>query len=75
MWPDISDPEEIKKRIAVIGVHSVQMQKLEESFVEDNSAIDQYKNMVGEQSSYSIADLMPPPPAESIIPEIPTQTV
>lgn len=78
MWPDVSDPEEIKKRIAVIGVHTVKMQKIEENFVQNDTAIDQYKNMIGQQISYAISDLIPQPPqpqGDLLIPEMPIQRV
>lgn len=73
MWPDVSDPAEIKKRIAVAGIGQAERQAREENFVEDAEKIAQYKNMVGQQDSFLIDDLIPPPPPSD--PEIPIQTV
>jgi hypothetical protein len=72
MWPDVTDPVEIKKRIAVAGVYHAEQQEREEKFVADPAKVQAYKNMVGQGASYLIADLIPPAPT---IPDVPTQTV
>lgn len=72
MWPDVTDPAEIKKRIAVAGIYHAEQQEREEKFVADPAKVQAYKNMVGQGVSYLIADLIPPAP---VTPEIPTQTV
>ncbi len=64
MWPDITDLAEIKKRIAVAGLYHAEQQEREEKFVSDPSKIEQYKNMVGENVSYAVSDLIPPPPVD-----------
>ena len=60
MWPDISDPAEIKKRIAIAGVYLVEQQERQEKFVLDTEKIQEYKNMVGQVNSYSAIDLVIP---------------
>jgi len=72
MWPDIFDPAEIKKRIATTGVHLAEQQEREEKFIADLVKVQAYKNMVGQENSYPVEDLVPPAP---IIPTVPTQTV
>lgn len=59
MWPDISDPDEIKKRIAVAGVYHVEQQEREEKFMSDPDKVQQYRAMVGEQDSYPVGALLP----------------
>lgn len=61
MWPDVSDPVEIKKRIAVAGVYHAEQQEREEKFVADPAKVQSFKDMVGQADSYSSADLAPPP--------------
>jgi hypothetical protein len=64
MWPDISEPDEIKKRLAVTGVYHAEQQEREEKFVSDPLKIQQYKDMVGSLVSYPLDELIPPPPPE-----------
>ena len=61
MWPDISDAEEIMKRIAIAGVYHVEQQKREENLTEDSETLLRYRNMVGQLVSYPASDLSPPP--------------
>jgi hypothetical protein len=74
MWPDVTDPEEIKKRIAVAGLYHAEQQEREEKFTSDPTKVQSYRDMIGQGSSYLVTDLIPPAPASST-PEIPTQTV
>jgi hypothetical protein len=60
MWPDIDDPEVIKKRIALSGVNITENQAREEKFVADPVKIAQYQAMVGSVMEYNIDDLIPP---------------
>ena len=60
MWPDISDPTEIKKRIAIAGVYLVEQQERQEKFVVDTNKIQEYKDMVGQVNSYSATELVLP---------------
>lgn len=61
MWPDISDPTEIKKRIAVAGMYHAQQQENEEKFIADPTKVAEYQTMVGTESQYVVGDLIPPP--------------
>lgn len=58
MWPDISDPEIIKERIAIAGIGIVQNQIREEQFIADPKKIEQYKAMVGSVIEYPIKQLI-----------------
>lgn len=60
MWPDITDPLEIKKRIAMAGVYHAEQQEREESFIADASKVQEYLGMVGQQTTYAVSDLLPP---------------
>jgi hypothetical protein len=65
MWPDITNPAEIKKRIATAGLYHAEQQEREEKFTADPTKVQAYKDMVGQGSSYLVTDLIPPPPAVS----------
>jgi len=60
MWPDVTDPAEIKKRIAVAGVYHAEQQEREEKFTADSTKVQAYRDMVGQGSSYLVTDLIPP---------------
>jgi len=62
MWPDVSDPAEIEKRIAVAGVYHAEQQEREEKFIADPAKVQSYKNMVGQEKNYPVSELIPPPP-------------
>lgn len=62
MWPDITDPLEIQKRIAISGIHLVEQQKIKENFLADESNAFVYKNMVGQTIEFNKNDLIPPAP-------------
>jgi hypothetical protein len=64
MWPDVTDPTEIKKRIAQSGVVLAEQQKIREAFVSNPAQLDAYKNMVGQTTEYNLSELIPPPPSE-----------
>lgn len=72
MWPDVTSPAEIKKRIAVAGIYHAEQQEREEKFIADPVKAQSYKDMVGQGSSYLVTDLIPSTPT---IPDVPTQTV
>lgn len=60
MWPDVNDPQEVAKRIACAGMGHAKMQEIEENFVADTSKVDEYKNLVGSELSFSVSDLTVP---------------
>jgi hypothetical protein len=66
MWPDITDPAEIKKRIATAGLYHAEQQEREEKFIADPTKVQAYKDMVGQGSSYLVTDLTPPPAASNV---------
>lgn len=60
MWPDITDPAEIKKRIALSGIYHAEQQERHERFAANLVARQDYRNMVGQEASYSVSDLTQP---------------
>ena len=65
MWPDVTDPTEIKSRIAVAGLYHAEQQEREEKFVADPAKLQSYKDMVGQENSYPVNELLLPPGHES----------
>lgn len=57
MWPDVTDLNEIKKRLAVAGVwHAERQARLE--FLEENpGTVNNLKSLVGQSEAYSISSL------------------
>jgi len=60
MWPDITDPQEVKKRIAISGIHHAEQQERHEKFSINLSAQQEYKNMAGQANTYLLSDLIQP---------------
>lgn len=58
MWPDVTDPNEIKKRIAVAGMHHAQMQEAKENFVADPQRVNAFKAMVGQTQEFTVVELV-----------------
>jgi hypothetical protein len=61
MWPDVTDVEELKKRIAVAGVYSAQTQAAMEKFVADAERIAAMKSLVGQTCEFTVNELLAPP--------------
>jgi hypothetical protein len=57
MWPDITDVEEIKKRIAIAGMHHAERQKSKEDFLADPIKVEELKALVGQSFTYQVSDL------------------
>jgi hypothetical protein len=66
MWPDVSDPVEIKKRIAVAGMYHAEQQEREEKFVADPAKVAEYQAMVGQEDSYP-TDILVPPAGDEVV--------
>lgn len=60
MWPDITDANELIKRIGHSGIHMAEQQKIKEQFVDNETLINNLKNFVGQEISYAVNDLIPP---------------
>lgn len=58
MWPDVTDPNEIKKRIAMAGMHHAQMQEAKENFVADPERINAFKAMAGQVQEFTVNELI-----------------
>lgn len=54
MWPDVTDPEEIKKLISQAGVAEAQRQEMQEKLVDDTAKLSAIKAIVGQSNSYQI---------------------
>lgn len=59
MWPDVTDPQEILKRIAVAGVYHAEQQARNEAFILNTSRIDSLKNLVNQEAQFAASDLLP----------------
>lgn len=57
MWPDVTDLDEIKKRIAMAGMHHTQMQEAKEKFVADAQRVTALKAMVGQTQDFTVNEL------------------
>ena len=57
MWPDVSDVNELKKRLAVSGMHHAQMQEAKEKFVADPQRVNALKAMVGQAQEFTVNEL------------------
>ena len=57
MWPDVTDMEEIKKRIAKAGVYQAQLQEAKEKFAADPQQAAKFKQMVGQTHEFTVAQL------------------
>lgn len=72
MFPDVTDPQEILKRIATSGIVIAEQQKLNENLAKNPAMIEAFKNIVGQTLEYNIADILPAPvqvtpPADEVI--------
>lgn len=59
MWPDVTDMEEIKTKIAEVGVSIVQQQIAKESVISNPVKQIEYQKLVGATHQFDAADLMP----------------
>lgn len=60
MFPDITDPQVIKKRIAVAGTYLAEQLKIKETLENDPQRIDQFKAMINSIEEYNVDDLITP---------------
>ena len=58
MWPDITDPEELIRRIGQSGIHMAEQQKIKEDFLQNPQLIEGLKSFVGQEKSYSVQELL-----------------
>lgn len=68
MWPDVTDIEEIKKRIAQAGIYQAQLQEAKEKFAADPQQAARFKQMVGQTHEFPVSAL-------TTTPSTPFQTV
>ena len=60
MWPDITDVNEIKKRLAQAGIYLAEQQKIKEQFKAAPEKVEAYKAMVGQVLEFNVTDLTTP---------------
>ena len=60
MWPDVTNVNEIKKRLAQAGIYLAEQQKIKEKFKADPAKVEEYKAMVGEVLEFNISDITTP---------------
>jgi hypothetical protein len=58
MWPDVTDADEIAKRMAVSGMYQAHQQAIKETFESDKTRIDALKALVGQEFEYTVSSLM-----------------
>jgi len=66
VWPDVTDTQEIVKRLALAGVGLTQQQEAEEKFQDDPVRVDALKNLVGNSFQYDLGSLNPTEYVEEI---------
>ena len=59
MWPDVKDPTDIPKLIAVSGMWQTQSQENKETYLNDPAIAEAYKSLVGQTMCYNVSDLIP----------------
>lgn len=59
MWPDVVDMNEIKKRIAALGITHVNQIVHKESVQYNADKMLKLRALVGDSTTYAIADVMP----------------
>lgn len=60
MWPEVTEVEEIIKRIALHGIGHVAYVAAKEQSVEDATRTEAIKNLVGQDRSYALDELVEP---------------
>jgi hypothetical protein len=60
MWPDVTDPNELLKRIAFSGIGILETEKLKKDFATNSSNITTYKSMAGQVFEFSVQELLSP---------------
>lgn len=58
MWPDVSDVEEIKKRMAVAGLYHTEQQRAKEEFLQDDARVQSLRDLVGYTTTYQAEELL-----------------
>ena len=54
MFPDVTDPAEVKKRLAIAAKYTAEQQKIQENLQNDPQRIEHFKNMVGSISEFDV---------------------
>jgi hypothetical protein len=57
MWPDVTDVNELKRRLALSGMHHAQMQEAKEKFMANPSRVAELKAMVGQTQEFTTNEL------------------
>lgn len=60
-----SDVEAVIKKIAITGVSVAEAQDKQDSFKLNETEVSLFKSKVGQEITYDVSDLIPPPPPES----------
>ncbi len=61
MWPDVDSVEDLKKRIAVVGMYHAESQEAMEKFVADAERVSALKALVGQTCDFAVDELTAPP--------------
>ena len=59
LWPNVTDPEEIKFLLAQAGYTIVKQQEQKEKHAANTALMQSIKNLVGQEAEYSAAEVIP----------------
>jgi len=57
MWPDVTDSDELLKKIAQAGKSVCEEIKIKETIASDNDKKSLYTNLVGTNTTYNVSDI------------------
>lgn len=60
MYPDLTDPDEVLKRIAFSGISIIDQENTVKSFVGNEELVDQYRQRVGQELEFDVQQLLSP---------------
>ena len=61
MWPDVTNMDELKKKIAMAGVHQTKLQEAKERLAADPQQVEKFKGLVGQVCEFPLSELVPAP--------------
>lgn len=67
MWPDVTDLNEIKRRIAVAGMWHAEQQERDEKLRANPERLNMFRALVGMEASFAKEELLPPGPTSPAI--------
>jgi hypothetical protein len=62
-----ADTDTIIKNIAITGVSVAEAQDRQDTFKQNESVVNEYKAKIGQEITYNLSDLIPPPPLPEVL--------